>query len=104
MPRGGQNRASGAVQRRYFELIRQGLKGCGSGAPRRRVNQLRVAVVPRRWRDDRHRSPAYVLLLIVGAKMSSAIASLVERVSRYLILIHLPHGYKAPQPRDALIE
>lgn len=42
--------------------------------------------------------------LIIGAKMSSAIASLVERVSRYLILIHLPHGYKAPQLREALIE
>jgi IS30 family transposase len=27
MPRGGQNRASTAVKRRYFELIRQGVKG-----------------------------------------------------------------------------
>jgi IS30 family transposase len=41
--------------------------------------------------------------LIIGAKMGSAIGTLVERVTRYLVLIHLPDGYKAPQLRDALI-
>lgn len=40
--------------------------------------------------------------LIIGAKMHSAIGTLVERVSRYLVLVHLPAGYTAPQMRDAL--
>jgi IS30 family transposase len=41
--------------------------------------------------------------LIIGAKMGSAIGTLVERVTRYVVLIHLPQGYKAPQLRDALV-
>jgi len=41
--------------------------------------------------------------LVVGAKMTAAVGTLVERTSRYLVLVHLPHGYKAPQMRDALI-
>ncbi len=33
----------------------------------------------------------------------TASGSLVERVIKFLILVHLPAGYKAPQLRDALI-
>jgi transposase, IS30 family len=40
--------------------------------------------------------------LIIGARMHSAIGTLVERVSRYVILVHLPNGYTAPHMRDAL--
>jgi transposase, IS30 family len=40
--------------------------------------------------------------LIIGAKMHSAIGTLVERASRYVILIHLPDGYTAPRMRNAL--
>jgi IS30 family transposase len=40
--------------------------------------------------------------LIIGANMRSAIGTLVERVSRYVVLLHLPHGYTAPKMRDAL--
>jgi len=42
--------------------------------------------------------------LIIGRHMHSAIGTLVERVSRFVILVHLPAGYKAPQLRDALTE
>ena len=41
--------------------------------------------------------------LIIGARMGSAIGTLVERVTRFVVLIHLPDGYRAPQLRDALI-
>jgi IS30 family transposase len=40
--------------------------------------------------------------LIIGGKMHSAIGTLVERLSRYVILVHLPDGYTAPRMRDAL--
>jgi transposase, IS30 family len=40
--------------------------------------------------------------LIIGANMHSAIGTLVERVSRYVVLVHLPDGYTAPQMRNIL--
>ena len=42
--------------------------------------------------------------LIIGRGQRSAIATLVERASRHVVLVHLPHGHKAPFVRDALIE
>ncbi|MEV3927496.1 IS30 family transposase [Actinomadura coerulea] len=41
--------------------------------------------------------------LIIGRGQASAIGTLVERATRYTRLIHLPHGWKAPQMRNALI-
>jgi IS30 family transposase len=41
--------------------------------------------------------------LIIGRMSGSAIGTLVERVTRYVMLVHLPDGYKAPHTRDALI-
>jgi IS30 family transposase len=53
--------------------------------------------VPGHWEGD----------LIIGSYDSalgpSAIGTLVERVTKFLVLVHLPDGYKAPQLRDALI-
>ncbi len=55
------------------------------------VNDRRV---PGHWEGD----------LIIGRGQRSAIATLVERVSRYVVLVHLPNGHKAPVVRDALTE
>ncbi|WSQ55700.1 IS30 family transposase [Streptomyces sp. NBC_01217] len=41
--------------------------------------------------------------LIIGRGQGSAIGTLVERSTRYVRLVHLPHGWKAPQVRNALI-
>ncbi|MEJ8640084.1 IS30 family transposase [Streptomyces sp. MS2.AVA.5] len=41
--------------------------------------------------------------LIIGRGQGSAIGTLVERTTRYVQLIHLPGGWKAPQVRNALI-
>jgi IS30 family transposase len=59
----------------------------------RRPAEVSERQTPGDWEGD----------LIIGAKMGSAIGTLVERVTRFVVLIHLPDGYKAPQLRDALI-
>jgi IS30 family transposase len=41
--------------------------------------------------------------LILGARHQSAIATLVERSTRYVMLAHLPDGYAAEQVKDALV-
>ena len=48
--------------------------------------------IPGHWEGD----------LIIGKDNASAIGTLVERATRYLMLIHLPHGRTAEAFRDAL--
>ncbi|WP_188308357.1 IS30 family transposase [Streptomyces sp. CBMA123] len=50
--------------------------------------------VPGHWEGD----------LIIGKDGASAIGTLVERATRYVTLLHLPHGRTAEQVRDALVE
>ncbi|MFB8029451.1 IS30 family transposase [Streptomyces sp. NPDC055990] len=50
--------------------------------------------VPGHWEGD----------LIIGKDSASAIGTLVERSTRYVMLLHLPDGRGAQSVRDALIE
>jgi len=49
--------------------------------------------VPGHWEGD----------LILGTNCRSAIGTLVERTTRFVLLVHLPDGHSAPAVRDAMI-
>ncbi|WP_136643489.1 IS30 family transposase, partial [Subtercola vilae] len=49
--------------------------------------------IPGHWEGD----------LIIGSASGSAIGTLVERTTRYVILVHLPHGHSAENVRDGLV-
>ena len=59
-----------------------------------RPASVQSRLIPGHWEGD----------LILGSNCRSAIATLVERQSRYLLLVGLPDGHRAPAVRDALIE
>lgn len=59
-----------------------------------RPAEVAERVVAGHWEGD----------LIMGTANRSAIGTLVERTTRYLVLLHLPNGHGAEHVRDALVD
>lgn len=58
-----------------------------------RPPEIEDRAVPGHWEGD----------LIVGTRNESAIVTLVERTTRYVLLGHLPGGHTAEEVRDVLV-
>jgi IS30 family transposase len=97
-------------------LVREGVRLLRSGRvhrKRRRRSGERAGrfVAPMVMIDQRPADVADRLVaghwegdLITGSANRSAIGTLVERTTRYVLLLHLPDGHGAEQVRDALVD
>ncbi len=103
------NPARGGLSRHFTKKLR-------TGRPlrkrRRRANQRAVRfVAPAKSIAHRPRAAAARVRvgdwegdLIMGRSSHSAIGTLVERRSSYVVLLHLPNGHDSEAVRDALVE
>lgn len=96
----------GALRRELATCLRTGRalrKPAGSTERRGRLKDMLLIserpphvedrAVPGHWEGD----------LIIGKEGHSAIGTLVERATRYVMLLHLPHGRSAEAVRDQMI-
>lgn len=100
--------AKGELKKEIAACLRQGRvvrKPRGQRIPRQRFVDEMVMIsdrpaevedraIPGHWEGD----------LILGKGNKSAIGTLVERTTRYVMLLHLPHGHGAVEVRNALVK
>lgn len=100
--------AKGKLKKNITHLLRSGRtqrKPLTTRAKRPRFREPMVMIsdrpasvndraIPKHWEGD----------LITGRNNKSAIGTLVERSTRFTILLHLPHGHSAMHVQDAIIK
>ena len=101
--------AKGALRKEIASLMRQGRTRRRPAAYARGVRprfkdpmvmiserpaSVEDRAVPGHWEGD----------LIIGAKGQSAVGTLVERSTRYTMLLHLPNGHTAAEVQEAIID
>ena len=86
-------RTGRAMRRARIKSLPQG-KGQLNGmvSIRKRPAEARGRLIPGHWEGD----------LVLGSS-ASAVVTLVERTSRYVVILSLPRGFKADRVREALV-